>query len=173
MIHKENLLISVAAALVIVSSGYAEPSAFETVTSAPQFAIGGVGEAGVMTSTEVAMRKLRDGPRAEEQLRKLLREATPEGKMYALFALRQLNSRDYHALSEPYRHSSVVITREDGCIIHQQATSDTVEWIDEWAIKSKSWEKKRPNQSMKPTAPDRMIANVFATGPARGLSLSR
>jgi hypothetical protein len=30
-----------------------------------------------------------------------------------------------------------------------------------------------PNQSMKPTAPDRMIASVFATDPARGLSLSR
>jgi hypothetical protein len=93
--------------------------------------------------------------------------------MYALFALRQLNSRDYHALSQPYRHSSVIITREDGCIIHQQAISDTVEWIDEWAIKSKSWEKKRPNQTMKPTAPDRMIANVFATAPCVGLSFSR
>jgi hypothetical protein len=62
--------------------------------------------------------------------------------MYALFALRQLNSRDYHALSQPYRHSSVVITREDGCIINQQAISDTVEWIDKWAVKIKSWEKK-------------------------------
>jgi hypothetical protein len=31
----------------------------------------------------------------------------------------------------------------------------------------------RPNQSMKPTAPDLMTANVFATDPARGLSLSR
>ena len=27
--------------------------------------------------------------------------------MYALFALRQLNARDYPALSEPYRRSSV------------------------------------------------------------------
>jgi len=30
-----------------------------------------------------------------------------------------------------------------------------------------------PNQTMKPTAPDRMTASVFATDPARGLSLSR
>jgi hypothetical protein len=31
----------------------------------------------------------------------------------------------------------------------------------------------RPNQSMKPTVPDQIIAGVFATDPARGLSLSR
>ena len=29
------------------------------------------------------------------------------------------------------------------------------------------------NQSMKPTAPDRITAIVFATAPSRGLSLSR
>jgi len=110
------------------------------------------------------MRKLRDGPRAEEQLRKLLREATPEGQMYALFALRQLNVpnwqtlsqpyrhgtvtklrltvRDDEALSEPYRHASPVINRMDGCIQHPEAVSDTVEWIEKWAVKIKSWEKK-------------------------------
>ena len=32
---------------------------------------------------------------------------------------------------------------------------------------------KKSNQSMKPTAPGRMTASVFATDPARGLSLSR
>ena len=31
----------------------------------------------------------------------------------------------------------------------------------------------RSNQTMKPTAPDRMHASMFATDPARGLSLSR
>jgi len=33
--------------------------------------------------------------------------------------------------------------------------------------------RKRPNQSMKPTAPLRNKSNVFATTPCRGLSLSR
>jgi len=32
---------------------------------------------------------------------------------------------------------------------------------------------KLSNHTMKPTAPDRMIASVLATDPARGLSLSR
>jgi hypothetical protein len=30
-----------------------------------------------------------------------------------------------------------------------------------------------PNQPMKPTAPDPIIVSLFATDPARGLSLSR
>jgi hypothetical protein len=41
------------------------------------------------------------------------------------------------------------------------------------SARQKAHMKRRPNQSMKPTAPDRMIAYVFATTPCRFLSLSR
>src|SRR6516165_476639 len=115
----------VVALLAVIASSNAEPSAYETVRSAPHFAIGGVGVAGITSSEELAMRKLRDNQRGEEQLRKLLREATPAGQMYALFALRQINVRDYAELSEPYRHSSTVITRVDGCVIHPEVISQT------------------------------------------------
>jgi hypothetical protein len=135
------VLTSVVVLLAVIGSGYAEPTAYETVRSAPRLAIGGVGVAGVTSSEELAMRKLRDNQRGDE-LRKLLREATPAGQMYALFALRQINARDYEELSEPYRHSSAVITRVDGCIIHPEVISQTVEWIDKWAVKIKSWERK-------------------------------
>jgi len=132
----------VVALLAVIASGNAEPSAYETVRSAPRFAIGGIGVAGITSSEELAMHKLREDQCGEEQLRKLLREATPAGQMYALLALRQINARDYEGLSEPYRHSSAVITRVDGCIIHPEVISQTVEWIDKWAVKIKSWEKK-------------------------------
>ena len=139
---RRSSVTSVVALLAVIGSGYAEPTAYETVRSAPRLAIGGVGVAGVTSSEELAMRKLRDNQRGDEQLRKLLREATPAGQMYALFALRQINVRDYAELSEPYRHSSTVITRVDGCVIHPEVISQTVEWIDKWAVKIKSWERK-------------------------------
>ena len=141
-IRRRLVLTNVVGLLAVIASGYAEPTAYETVRSAPRFAIGGVGVAGVTSSEELAMRKLRDNQHGGQELRKLLREATPAGQMYALFALRQINARDYEELAEPYRHSSAVITRVDGCIIHPEVISQTVEWIDKWAVKIKSWEKK-------------------------------
>lgn len=141
-IRRSSVLTSAAALLAVIGSGYAEPSAYETVRSAPRFAIGGIGVAGITSSEELAMHKLREDQCGEEQLRKLLREATPAGQMYALLALRQINARDYEGLSEPYRHSSAVITRVNGCLVHPEVISQTVEWIDKWAVKIKSWEKK-------------------------------
>jgi len=84
-IRRSSVLISVAALLAVIGSGYAEATAYETVRSAPRFAIGGVGVAGVTSSEELAMRKLRDNQRGDEQLRKLLREATPAGQMVCTF----------------------------------------------------------------------------------------
>ena len=89
--------------LALLSSASAEASAYNTVKSAPQFAIGGIGVAGVITPEELALRAIRDGPNAEEQLRKLLRDGTSAGQMYALFGLRQMKVTDYAALAQPYR----------------------------------------------------------------------
>lgn len=119
----------------------AETKAYSTVKAASDFAIGGVGVAGLMTPAELAMREIRDGAQAEEQLRKLLREATPAGQIYALFALRQLDSTDYAALSVPYRQSSVMVPTISGCSVHTQPMSEAVRWIDQWAKKVRTWEK--------------------------------
>jgi hypothetical protein len=112
MTRQPGFLISVAALLALTSLAHAQRSPYDTIKSAPQFAIGGVGYSGVITSEELAMRKL------------------------------QLTVREYKAPSEPYPHGSPVINRMDGCIQHPEAVSDTVEWIDKWAVKIKSWEKK-------------------------------
>jgi hypothetical protein len=118
-------------------------NAYETVKAADHFAIGGVGVAGAITPQELAMREVRDGPQAETLLRKLLREATPPGQMYALFALRQLGPADYEALSAPYRQSSTAIPTISGCIIHTQPMSAAVLWIDQYAREISTWEKRR------------------------------
>jgi len=122
-------------------SASAKETAYETVKAADHFAIGGVGVAGTVTREELAMRAIRDGPQAETLLRQLLREATPPGQMYALFALRQLGPADYETLSEPYRQNSTAVPTISGCIIHTQPMSEAVHWIDQYAREIRTWEK--------------------------------
>jgi len=123
----------------------AEETAYATVKAASHFAIGGVGVAGIVSQEELAMRQIRDGPQAETQLRQLLREATPAGQMYALFALRQLELADYATLSATYRQSSTPVPTISGCNIHTQPMSQAVNWIDQYASKMRTWEKTGPS----------------------------
>ncbi len=148
--HARIVSMSRAAAIVIstlflLSTTHAETNAYSTVKSASDFAIGGVGVAGITTHAELAMREIRDGAQAAEELRKLLREATPAGQMYALFALRQLDVTDYAALSAPYRQSGTTVPTMSGCSAYTQRMSEAVRWIDQWARKMRTWEK--PNRS--------------------------
>ena len=142
MISPRASLITLAASLLLLSTAGAETSAYSTVMSARQFAIGGIGVAGVISKEELALRAIQDGPRAEEQLRKLLREGTPAGQMYALFGLRQIDAADYAALAEPYRRNSKSVGRISGCNVYTESMSEVVRWIDQWARKLKTREKK-------------------------------
>ncbi len=130
-------------AALLVRGAQAEEPAYETVRAASHFAIGGVGVTGAITPEELAMRKIRDSAQAGVQLRKLLREATPAGQMYALFALRQLDSADYSTLSATYRQSTLPVPTISGGIAHTQLTSEAVRWIDQYARKMAAWEKAR------------------------------
>ncbi len=56
--------IALAVAYLGVTAVRAEASAYSTVKSARHFAIGGVGDAGVTSKEEIAMRAIRDSPRA-------------------------------------------------------------------------------------------------------------
>jgi hypothetical protein len=141
MISPRSLLIFLAAILLPCGVFGADRSAFDTVRSAGQFAIGGVGAAGITSPAELALRIIRDGPKADEQLRKLLREGTPAGQMYALFGLRQIDVVDYAALAQPYCRSTTPVQVMSGCILHTDPTSEVVQWIDQWAMKMKTWEK--------------------------------
>ena len=117
---------------------------YSAVKSAESFAIGGVGVAGTTTREELAMRALRDSSAGDEQLRKVLRDGTPAGQMYALFALRQRGAADYEALAGPFRKRSTPVQVISGCIIHTDPMSNVVSWIDEWAPKIRTWEKTKP-----------------------------
>jgi len=133
-----TLLLIFAASFVLVSAGAAEAGAYSKIRSARHFAIGGVGFTGVTSQGELAMRTIRDSPRAEEQLRALLNESSPAGQMYALFALRQLNPSDYSALAEPFRRRSTPVPTISGCFVYTQRMSEAVRWIERWAKKTRA-----------------------------------
>ena len=136
-----TLLLILTALFVLVRAGSAEASAYSRVKSANHFAIGGIGITGVTSQGELAMRMIRDSPRAEEKLRTLLQESSPAGQMYALFALRQLNPPDYSALADPFRRRSAQVPTISGCIIYTQRMSEAVRWIDRWAKKMRARER--------------------------------
>jgi hypothetical protein len=72
-------------AIAFAGSASATAGAYDSVRDAPEFAIGGIGVAGTLSASELALREVRDSPRAEEQLRKLLNDATQAGRLYALY----------------------------------------------------------------------------------------
>lgn len=137
MTHPALLL----AAFFLATAASASAGSSDTVRAAKFFAIGGIGVAGTICPEEYAYRELRDGPEAQTKFRKLLRDASPAGQMYALFGLRQLDAADYPALSEPFRKSATPVEVISGCNIHTDPTSEVVQWIDQWARKIREWEK--------------------------------
>jgi hypothetical protein len=132
MINTRAFLMVVAASLVLASAAYAD-SAYETLRSAGRFGIGGFGIAGTITPEEIAFRKIRRSSAAREQFRKILREGTAEGRMYALLGLKQLNTPEYEGLAKPYRHSKVSVQRYAGCVGFTEPTFKVVQWIERYA----------------------------------------
>jgi hypothetical protein len=112
------------------------------VKSAPAFAVGGVGYAGIKAQEELAVLQICAGADAEQQLRKLLQEASPAGQMYALFGLRQIESPHYAALALPYRLRTDPVDRKSGCVGYSESMRESVEWIDHAFAKSPTSEKK-------------------------------
>ena len=118
--------------------------AYDSVKNAPEFAIGGIGVVGTLSPAELALRAVRDGPRAEEQLRQLLNDGTQAGRLYALYGLRQLDVSDYEQLAAPYRSSHLRVKRIQGCMISEDETANVVKWIEQYAKQIHGWEKKEP-----------------------------
>jgi hypothetical protein len=126
-------LFDVCIAFAVIATCRAEPSPYDTVKSAQWFAIGGIGITGVTSQEELAFRKIHAAPDAAPQLRKLLSEGTPAGKMYALFGLKQLDAPDYETVVKPFRESKTPVRRIQGCIVSMATTADIVQWIERYA----------------------------------------
>ncbi len=134
-------------AILVVDIVPASAGAYDAVKNAQEFAIGGIGVAGTLSASELALREVRDGPKAEEQLRKILSEGTQAGRLYALYGLRQLGASDYDRLAEPYRSNHSRVKRIQGCMISEDEISNVIKWIDQYAKQINGWEKKEPPQA--------------------------
>jgi hypothetical protein len=109
---------------------------YQVVKSARIFAIGGIGYAGVITDEETAFNALCKAPDAAEQFRRLLREATIEGQMYALLGLRQVGAPDYKVQADRYRKSTGKVNTGSGCEVGPDKVSYVInQWIDKMALK--------------------------------------
>src|SRR4029078_4342051 len=117
----------------------------QVVKSARIFAIGGIGYAGVITDEETAFNALCKAPDAAEQFRRLLREATIEGQIYALLGLRQVGAPDYKTQDDRYRRSTRKVNTGSGCEIGPEKCRLSL------TNGSTRWHLNRSNRSMKPT----------------------
>ena len=128
-----------AAATLSASPTGASPSdqPYRILRSARIFSFGGVGIAGKRTLEENAYDTLMRAPDAEQQFRKLLTESkTLEGKMYALYGLRQLRVRDYWDLAMPFRRSHGPVNTAFACSVGEADVSQMVSYADHaYAIK--------------------------------------
>lgn len=148
-VYRGSRAVGAAVAVIFALAGTASAiaGAYDSVKDAQEFAIGGIGVAGTLSKGELALRQVRDGEDAEKQLRKILSEGTPAGRLYALYGLRQLDAPDYDRLAEPFRSSHARVKRIQGCMISEDEIANAAKWIDQYAKQVHGWETKEPPQA--------------------------
>jgi len=131
----ERAVILLLLALAINPSA-ADSDNYRTVKSARQFIIGPVGWHGIVSDEEKAFNALCKAPDAADQFRRILREGTIAGKMYALLGLRQVSAPDYKQQASRFRNSTATVETVSGCAVEQDRVSTVVvEWIDKMPLK--------------------------------------
>lgn len=107
----------------------------KTLVSCTMFALGPVGIAGTTSEGELAMRNLLQVDGAVSLFGEIVNEATPEGRLYALIALRSLDRSAYrNALAEMPR--DLEITTQRGCIVTKQTVDEVLDAVDAGAYDS-------------------------------------
>jgi hypothetical protein len=95
------------------------------------FAFGGIGIAGIRTQGENDYRDLLSrGAAAKEDFEEVFAHGTPEAKVYALAALRQLDRTAYKSLVAPVRFSPIEVHVGRGCILGARRMGDLIKEIE-------------------------------------------
>jgi hypothetical protein len=94
------------------------------------FAFGGVGFAGAITQGEKDYYTILARPTAEADFELVLSNSSPEGKAYALVAIRRLAPEKFKALSEPMRSSKAMVQTGMGCILMRLPLGELVKRIE-------------------------------------------
>ena len=92
--------------------------------------MGGVGVAGTMSAGERALRQILKEPDAVLQLERMIPNATPAGKLYALLGLRARDRAAYQRALEMCRSTDAKVETARGCILSQESFRDLVKEIE-------------------------------------------
>jgi hypothetical protein len=98
-------LLVVFLAAVGVHATDAAPLPEEQLAHVTTFAFGGVGYAGITSSGELAFRGVWKSADAPRIFRDVFDKATPEGRCYALVALRRLSPDQYKVCAKAFRQN--------------------------------------------------------------------
>ncbi len=109
----------------------AELGAAEAVLEkAGMFALGGIGVAGTMSPGERALREILENPNAISRMERLLTNATPAGRLYALLGLRLKDRALYSRVIQELRPVDEKIETARGCMLSQESFGDLVKEIE-------------------------------------------
>jgi len=111
-----SLLVFSGFAPWVQAAGDAE-AAYKTLVKAPDFSVGGVGVAGVVTESDIACRTLMRAQSPGPLFLRILEEGTPAGKMYALCGLYYKSPETFQQVAGKYRKSQESFEYAAGCMI--------------------------------------------------------
>jgi hypothetical protein len=112
-------------------SGAGESGPAEAVLEkAAMFALGGIGVAGTMSPGERALREVLANPNAVSRMKRLVTNATPAGRLYALLGLRIKDRALYNRVIQEVRPVDAKVETARGCMISQESFGDLVKEIE-------------------------------------------
>jgi hypothetical protein len=128
-----RFLVAVVALLFLGTnrSPAAESGPAEAVLEkAAMFALGGIGVAGTMSPGERALREVLANPNAVSRMERLLSNATPAGRLYALLGLRIKDRPLYNRVIQELRATDAKVETARGCMLSQESFGDLVKEIE-------------------------------------------
>ena len=103
---------------------------FTRLAKVDQFAIGGVGFAGVISQGEKDYRLLLSRPSALSDFERLLLEGNPQAKCYALFGIRTLSPGRFKDIVKSLRNVEDKVVIERGCIVSHETLGAVLKDIE-------------------------------------------
>ena len=101
-----------------------------TLRKTELFALGGIGVVGSMSEGERALREVLKQSDAPAQFEKLLSDASPAGRLYALLGLRVRDRAAYERARQKLRTTDAKVQTARGCILQQESFRDLVKEIE-------------------------------------------
>ena len=105
-------------------------SVFARLAKVDQFAIGGVGYAGVISQGEKDYKFLLSRPSALTGFERLLAEGNPQAKCYAFFAIHALSPNRFKVFLQSLRYSEEQVAVQSGCLSYRESLGAVLKGIE-------------------------------------------